>query len=103
MARPDQRSAEAAQYRRMYKTARWSKLRQRHLDMSPLCVYCLRQDEVEPATVVDHIQPHKGDEALFWSPDNLQSLCGPCHDRVKPREERGQKVVTFGADGWPVD
>ncbi|WP_377514374.1 HNH endonuclease [Ochrobactrum sp. RH2CCR150] len=87
----------------MYKTSRWTKLRQRHLDASPLCVYCLRCDEVEEAKVVDHIRPHKGSEYLFFDPDNLQSLCAPCHDRVKSREELGQTVVTFGVDGYPIE
>ena len=44
----------------------------------------------EPATLVDHIIPHKGDQALFWDWRNWQSLCTPCHNRVKQRKERGQ-------------
>jgi 5-methylcytosine-specific restriction endonuclease McrA len=34
----------------------------------------------EVATVVDHIQPHKGDVILFWNKDNHQALCKSCHD-----------------------
>ena len=56
---------------------------------------------VEAATVVDHIVPHKGDEARFHDLNNLQSLCATCHNSVKQRIELGQEVVTFGADGWP--
>lgn len=41
-----------------------------------------------PATVVDHIAPHKGDMKLFWSRRNWQSLCAPCHNSRKQREER---------------
>jgi len=41
-----------------------------------------------PATVVDHIIPHRGDEALFNDRNNLQSLCAPCHNRRKQRLER---------------
>ncbi|MEP2204764.1 MAG: HNH endonuclease signature motif containing protein [Tateyamaria sp.] len=40
-----------------------------------------------PATVVDHIIPHRGDEALFNDRNNLQSLCTPCHSRYKQRSE----------------
>jgi len=40
---------------------------------------------------------------MFHDPENLQSLCKPCHDGTKAREERGEVVVTFGPDGWPVD
>ncbi|WP_085893600.1 HNH endonuclease [Roseovarius litorisediminis] len=42
------------------------------------------------ATVVDHIIPHKGDEALFWDRTNWQPLCAPCHNRHKQRLERQQ-------------
>jgi len=63
---------------------------------------CLQLDNVEPATVVDHITPHKGDPNLFWSPDNLQSLCAPHHDRHKQLIERGHDIPIFGPDGWPV-
>lgn len=38
--------------------------------------------------VADHREPHRGDEALFWSEDNLWTLCKPCHDSAKQREER---------------
>ncbi|WP_460274261.1 HNH endonuclease signature motif containing protein [Celeribacter sp. ULVN23_4] len=49
----------------------------------PVCVRC-----GAPATVVDHIIPHKGDDRLFWDKTNWQALCKPCHDRQKQREER---------------
>ncbi|WP_345799048.1 HNH endonuclease [Agrobacterium pusense] len=51
----------------------------------------------------DHIEPHKGDEALFYDPSNLQSLCAPCHDKLKARIERGQRAVVIGVDGYPVE
>ncbi|WP_343040029.1 HNH endonuclease signature motif containing protein [Methylocystis heyeri] len=41
-----------------------------------------------PATVVDHITPHKGDIKLFWDRKNWQPLCEPCHNSRKQREER---------------
>ncbi|WP_244597145.1 HNH endonuclease [Ochrobactrum soli] len=69
---------------------------------SPLCVYCLKAGDVEPATICDHRIPHKGNEDLFWDADNLMSLCKSCHDRTKQREERGETVVRFSADGWPI-
>lgn len=52
--------------------------------------------------MVDHIVPHKGDEALFFDSGNLQSLCKPCHDRDKAAEERGKSIIYFGADGYPI-
>lgn len=77
-------------------------MRELQLRTEPLCRFCLQREIVEAANVVDHIKPHKGDEALFFDPSNLQSLCAPCHDSTKQRIELGQDVVTFGSDGWPV-
>lgn len=38
--------------------------------------------EVSPqAGVVDHIKPHRGDQALFWDGANHQPLCERCHNR----------------------
>lgn len=87
---------------RLYKTTRWQRMRERQLTEQPLCMFCLQVGDVEPATVCDHVIAHKGDEFLFWDAGNLQSLCKTCHDRTKQRLERGQDIVTFGADGWPV-
>lgn len=69
--------------------ARWNKERLQHLDEHPLCVEHLKKDYIVPATVVDHIEPHKGDQELFWNHDNWQSLCKPCHDRKTATEDMG--------------
>lgn len=55
------------------------------------------------ATIVDHIVPHKGDLVLFHDPENLQSLCKPCHDRDKAAIERGNAVTYYGVDGYPIE
>lgn len=86
---------------RWYKLARWKKLRLEHLTKEPWCCYCDRK--LTPATVVDHIEPHKGDEALFWSPDNLQSLCKTHHDATKQRTERRGYSTACDINGWPTD
>ena len=31
------------------------------------------------ASLVDHIEPHRDDQLLFWDRDNFQSLCASCH------------------------
>lgn len=67
---------------------RWQQARERHLRANPLCCYCERKGDITRATVVDHKVPHKGSEALFWDETNWQSLCKPCHDGEKAREER---------------
>jgi 5-methylcytosine-specific restriction protein A len=83
--RQDQRRGSAAS--RGY-DARWRKARARHLTLHPLCVECETEGRVEAATVVDHIEPHRGDYELFWDEDNWQSLCAP-HHNVKTATEDG--------------
>ncbi|THF93398.1 MAG: HNH endonuclease [Sulfitobacter sp. SK025] len=61
----------------------WRALRKAFLAAFPRCAMCNA-----PATVVGHIIPHKGDMVLFWDKSNLQSLCAPCHNRRKQRQER---------------
>ena len=63
---------------------------------------CLESEAVTPAEVVDHIRPHKGDESLFFDPNNLQSLCATHHNRDKQMTERGRAPLRFDADGWPM-
>lgn len=58
----------------------WKERRKAWLSLHPLCVACKDRGVVRPATVVDHITPHKGDGALFHDETNWQSLCKPCHD-----------------------
>ena len=87
--RPDRRSAEAAAYRKLYKTARWQRMREYQLTMEPLCRYCLEREEVTAATVCDHIKAHGGDEQLFWDPENLQSLCAPLPRRREAAHRQG--------------
>jgi 5-methylcytosine-specific restriction protein A len=41
------------------------------------------------ATVVDHIQPHKGDYVKFWDVLNWQPLCRACHARKTAMEDGG--------------
>ena len=60
--------------------ARWRRYRLAYLHAHPLCVLCEQLGRVSAASVVDHIEAHKGDEKLFWDTDNHRSLCKPCHD-----------------------
>ncbi|HEV7344279.1 MAG TPA: HNH endonuclease [Devosia sp.] len=77
-------------WRRWYKTAAWQRRRRQQLLDEPLCAYCLREGRITAATVADHVEPHRGDEDLFWNGE-LQSLCDQapwrCHSRVKQQEE----------------
>lgn len=63
---------------------------------------CLAVEHVEPATVVDHVIPHRGNPDLFWDENNCQSLCQYHHDSHKQLIEHGKDVPIFGDDGWPI-
>lgn len=67
--------------------SRWTKFRDAYLRKHPLCRHCERAGRVEPATVADHIRPHRGDRRLFWLvPSNIQPLCRRCHAAKGIRE-----------------
>ncbi|MCX6383161.1 MAG: HNH endonuclease signature motif containing protein [Actinobacteria bacterium] len=61
--------------------SRWHKARLMYLRSNPLCVMCLEQGYTVSATIVDHIEPHRGEYEKFWDEDNWQSLCKTHHDR----------------------
>jgi 5-methylcytosine-specific restriction protein A len=50
---------------------------------------CEQMNRINPATVVDHIEPHKGDMVKFWDETNHQGLCTPCHNSKTAREDGG--------------
>ena len=81
---------------------RWRKARAAFLAEHPLCDYCEREGRITAANVVDHVQPHRGDPALFWDAENWQPLCKPHHDRTKQLEERGKIDGACGIDGQPL-
>jgi 5-methylcytosine-specific restriction protein A len=49
----------------------------------PLCVIC---DHI--AEEVDHVVPHRDNDALMFDWGNLQSLCKRCHSAKTAREMR---------------
>jgi 5-methylcytosine-specific restriction protein A len=49
---------------------------------------CKAAGRMEPATVVDHVVPHRGDQQLFWDEGNWAPACKPCHDAKTAREGR---------------
>jgi 5-methylcytosine-specific restriction protein A len=69
----------------------WQKARERHLRAYPLCVMCEELDgRITGATVVDHKEPHQGDQAKFWDESNWQSLCAHHHSSHKQRQEAAE-------------
>ena len=90
-AEKDQARGTSAQRGYGYK---WQKASKAYLAAHPLCVHCKERDVVTPATVVDHIIPHRGDMTLFWDRSNWQSLCKTHHDIKTATEDGG-----FGRKG----
>ena len=66
-----------------------------------MCVRCMAEGRYVPATVVDHIQPHRGNTVLMWDESNWQALCKRCHDR-KTRKEDSTPVYKYYLKRWGV-
>lgn len=86
--RHDQQRGTAAQ--RGY-DSRWRRYRTQFLRQHPLCECeeCKKSGRLIPATVVDHIIPHKGNYELFWDPSNHQAMAKRCHNKKTAREDGG--------------
>lgn len=77
-------------WRAWYQTPEWRAIRKRQLEMEPNCRAHRKAGELVKATVCDHIEPHRGDKVRFFA-GPFQSLCKPCHDSAKQREERAAR------------
>ena len=93
---PDHKRATA--HERGY-TSKWQRRSKLYLKTNPLCVECKRRGRLTPATVVDHIVPHRGNEQLMWSESNWQALCKPCHDKKTGTKD---KLPTYKYNFWPT-
>jgi 5-methylcytosine-specific restriction endonuclease McrA len=89
-----------SKYSQWYASRRWRRIRAELLARNPLCEFCTKQGRVTPATIADHIEPHRGDLEKFWN-SPLQALCATCHSSTKQAMEN-DRVMGFGADGWPL-
>lgn len=90
--RTQQRDA-SDHWRAWYKTTRWQKLRAKVLKRD---LYTCQKTGVlvtgrYPApnsAVADHKTPHRGDPALFWDEDNIETVSKAYHDKVKQAAEQ---------------
>lgn len=64
----------------------WSRSRAAFLRLNPACAEHLKRGDFARATVVDHVEPHRGDQRLFWDRSNWQPLCAQCHGRKTQAE-----------------
>lgn len=92
---------------RLHNSRAWREASAAWLQRYPICVLCLARGKVnerasedtctqQRTLVVDHVEPHRGNEQLFWDQSNWETLCRLCHDVDKQRHE--QRGGT--ADGW---
>lgn len=82
---------------------RWQKARKNFLSQHPLCRMCEREGRVTAATVVDHIEPHRGDPVKFWDENNWMSICKMHHDSHKQRQEKSGRLPGTDVNGFPID
>lgn len=68
-----------------YNTARWKRLRLRHLAMHPTCEACSEAGRLTIANTVDHRTPISAGGEPFPSHEGLTSLCPSCHSRKTAR------------------
>jgi 5-methylcytosine-specific restriction protein A len=82
-----ERERSTTQTRQLYDGA-WDRASKAWRGEHPLCRYCLLDDIVTPATLVDHFWPHRGDPDLFWNRLYWVESCDPCHSGMKQAVER---------------
>lgn len=82
----------SAEYHSWYSLTVWTDdLRPTQLLREPFCRECARQGVRTWATVVDHVEPHRGDWTKFIDRGNLQSLCKYHHDQKTAREQAQER------------
>lgn len=95
---PIQRKKPGGEYRKvghLYKDPRWKILRNKMLEIQPVCVVC----EERASVSVDHIVRHRGDPELFFMERNLQALCKECHED-KTRQEKRLPLLENKLKAW---
>ena len=68
-----------------YRTKRWKELRIKILRRYVQCVCCGNTNDLH----VDHVQPPRGNERLFFCENNLQVLCESCHRKRGKNDKDG--------------
>jgi 5-methylcytosine-specific restriction protein A len=88
----DQHRSTIKPWRAWYKTARWEKLRKQVFARDGyICqrsgVLCIGKHPAPNSPVANHKRPHRGDPALFWDPDNIETVSKEVHDTIVQAEE----------------
>ena len=87
----DRHRSQSQHWRKWYHSAEWKRLRQRvFLRDLYTCQMCGRVEGNTSKLIGDHKTPHRGDRAMFFSDENVWTLCKSCHDGEKQKLERSQ-------------
>lgn len=99
------RTPAGEKHRALLKSKRWKKCREAYIAAHPYCECPYHKDKRVKGDVVDHIKPPRGDERLFFNPNNWQTLTRSCHSGPKQSLERGGWGFRKGSDsnGDPID
>lgn len=74
-----------------YRSKEWRALRLEALQRdSYLCQECKKCGIITPASTVHHIKPLRVDDSQALQLANLETVCGPCHNRL--HRERPQTL-----------
>lgn len=82
----EKKHKESKNWRWLYNSKNWKRVRSKVLLVSPFCVECSKDGIKTVANEVDHIKPHRGNIELFQDLTNLQALCKSCHSRKTMNE-----------------
>jgi hypothetical protein len=63
--------------------ARWDRAAVRFRHERPLCLGCEAVNRIVACTVVDHVEPHRGDMVKFWDRSKWQPSCDWHHSTIK--------------------
>lgn len=78
-----------------YKSKEWKACREVVLIRDNyLCQLCLQQGQLTAADVVHHIEHLQDNPDRALDPDNLQSVCASCHNRLHPEKAGGKPKPT---------
>lgn len=97
----DRQRNDRAPWRAWYHTKRWEDLRlevfvRDRFVCQRTGVLCVGKHPAPNSPVANHIRPHRGDPALFWDPDNIETVTKQIHDsEIQSEEQR-----CGGGGGW---
>ena len=84
---------------RLYRQARWLKLRKAHLSKHPMCAACGSTEQLE----VDHHETTRNNINRFYDPTNLVTYCKACHSSKTNRDMGRTRTVSVDSNGYPID